>query len=181
MSPGLGLGRPSRFRLGASSVAGVAAGGAVLLRDGEGRMCGAADRILSAATYSADLHRIVARPVEADWWLSLPPTFGSLTSLQFVPGRDRVGWRGGGLRQMGGRDSCLHLQCACCAAHRDAPRREHRARAQGGARRDGPADTAGARTHSSSIRRIHVGCHRCLRRLLLDHVVHPLLPNCGRI
>eukprot|EP01043_Picozoa_sp_COSAG02_P064392 COSAG02_NODE_9400_length_2229_cov_2.378404_2_plen_116_part_00 len=28
---------------------------------------------------------------------------------------------------------------------------------------------------------IHVECHRCLRHLLLDHVVHPLLPNCGRI
>jgi len=41
LPPGLGLGRPSRFRLGVSSVAGAAAGGAVLLRDGEGRMCGA--------------------------------------------------------------------------------------------------------------------------------------------
>ena len=66
----------------------------------------------------------MARPVEADWWLSLPPTFGSLPSLQFVPGRDRVGWRGGGLWQMGGGGirayTCGVLAVLLTAMHHDA-------------------------------------------------------------
>jgi len=124
----------------------------VLLRDGEGRMCGAEIAFCQLPHILLICTGLWRGP--SNWWLSLPPTFGSLPSLQFVPGRDRVGWRGGGLWQMGGgRDSCLHLRCACCAAHSDAPRREHRARAQGGARRDGAADTAGSRTGSNSIRR----------------------------
>ena len=38
-----------------------------------GRICGAADRILSAAAFSAGFYRSAASPIEEDWRLLPPP------------------------------------------------------------------------------------------------------------
>ena len=64
---------------------------------------------------------VVATPVEADWWLSPLPIVGSLSSLQFVLGRGRMGWRGGGLWQMGIRAyTCDVLAVLLTGMHHDA-------------------------------------------------------------
>ena len=72
LSPGLGAKPPSCANIGASSGAGPAGGGVKMLLAGGGRICGAADRILSAAAFSADFYRSAASPIEEDWRL-LPP------------------------------------------------------------------------------------------------------------
>jgi len=151
----------------------------VLLRDGEGRMCGAEIAFCQLPHILLICTGLWRGP--SNWWLSLPPTFGSLPSLQFVPGRDRVGWRGGGLWQMGGGGirayTCGVLAVLLTAMHHDANIvLEHKEALDATGRRTRRGHGQ-ARTAYDDIR---VGCYRCLRHLL-DHVVHPLLPNCGRI
>jgi len=153
----------------------------VLLRDGEGRMCGAEIAFCQLPHILLICTGLWRGPSRLTGGSRCPRPSAACPRCSLC--RAGTGWVGeagdcgrwgGGIRAY----TCGVLAVLLTAMHHDANIvLEHKEALDATGRRTRRGHGQ-ARTAYDDIR---VGCYRCLRHLLLDHVVHPLLPNCGRI